>query len=30
MGDPILFWMLFAVLAVNIIEVAFALINARR
>jgi hypothetical protein len=30
MGDPILFWMLFAVLAVNIIVVAFALINARR
>jgi hypothetical protein len=30
MGDPILFWTLFAVLAVNIIVVAFALINARR
>jgi hypothetical protein len=30
MGDPILFWTLFAVLAVNIIVVAFALTNARR
>jgi hypothetical protein len=30
MGDPILFWTLFAVLAVNVIVVAFALISARR
>jgi hypothetical protein len=30
MGDPILFWTLFAVLAVNFIVVAIALTNARR
>jgi hypothetical protein len=30
MGDPILFWTLFAVLAVNIVVVAFAIIDARR
>jgi hypothetical protein len=30
MGDPDLYWMLFAVLAVNIIVVAYAITNARR
>ncbi len=30
MGDSILFWTLFAVLAVNGIVVTFAVINARR
>jgi hypothetical protein len=30
MGDPILFWTLFAVIAVNIIFVALALTNAHR
>lgn len=30
MGDPVLFWTLFAVLAVNIIVVALALANAHR
>ena len=30
MGDPILFWTLFAVLAVNIIVVAIAITNAGR
>jgi hypothetical protein len=30
MGDPTLFWTLFAVLAVNTIVVAFAITNARR
>ena len=30
MDDPNLYWTLFGVLAVNIIVVAFALINARR
>jgi hypothetical protein len=30
MGDPILFWTLFAVIAANIIVVALAPTNARR
>ena len=30
MGDPILFWTLFAVIAANIIVVALAITNARR
>jgi hypothetical protein len=30
MGDPVLFWTLFAVVAANIIVVAIAITNARR
>ena len=30
MGDPDLYWTLFVALALNVIVVAFAIINARR
>ena len=30
MGDPMLFWSLFAVITANIIVVAIAITNARR